>query len=139
MNRKEKLMSLINIIDIWANSPYWNRIQVHDDLPRDMTMWIDSHNKWVEHNWMRFKNTRGRNTNVKTLSRELIKELDSNVEFLKKSFKRSYIAKKRRWEVPFFKSYSDDLDQLHKLIIKAIGNIAEAAAATDPVFLKRKQ
>ncbi len=136
--REEKLESLINVLSVWANNPYWNRIQINDELPRAMTLWIDNQNEWVEHNWMRFKSTRGRQSNVKNLSRELIKELDDNVEHLKKSFIRSCTTKNRRWVVPFFKTYSDDLDRLQNILVNAIDNIAEAAAATDPVYLKKK-
>ncbi len=136
--RDEKLESLISVLNVWANNPYWNRIQINDELPRAMTLWIDNQNEWVEHNWMRFKSTRGRQSNVKNLSRELIKELDDNVEHLKKSFIRSCTTKNRRWVVPFFKTYSDDLDRLQNILVNAIDNIAEAAAATDPVYLKKK-
>jgi len=139
MKREEKLLSMIEILDIWARAPYWNRIQRNDALPRAMNLWIENHNEWVEHNWMRFKHTAGRSANVKNLSRDLINELGGKVEFLKKSFKRSYVASRKRWNVPFFKSYSDDLDQLHKLLIKAIDNIADAATATDPVYLKQNR
>ena len=137
--RDEKLEALISVLNTWANNPYWNRIQVRDDIPRAMSLWIDNQNEWVEHNWMRFKSTRGRQSNVKNLSRELIKELDGNVEFLKKSFKRSCDTQKRKWIVPFFKAYSDDLDRLQNVLVNAIDNIAEAAAATDPVYLKRNR
>ena len=138
MKRDEKLEALISVLNTWANNPYWNRIQINDELPRAMTLWIDNQNEWVEHNHMRLKNTRGREANAKNLSRELIKELDDNVEFLKKSFKRSCIAKKRRWTVPFFKDYSDDMDRLQNILVEAIDHIAEAAAATDPVYLKKR-
>ncbi|MCK5851391.1 trypsin-like peptidase domain-containing protein, partial [bacterium] len=136
--RDEKLESLVSVLSVWANNPYWNRIQINDELPRAMTLWIDNQNEWVEHNHMRLKNTRGREANAKNLSRELIKELNGNVEFLKKSFKRSCSTKKRRWTVPFFKDYSDDMDRLQNILVEAIDNIAEVAAATDPVRLKKR-
>jgi len=136
--RNKKIKSLIEVLDIWAKSPYWNRIQARDDVPRPMALWIDNQNEWVEHNHMRFKSTRGRAANVRNLSRELIKELNGNVDFLKKSLKRSCSFKKRKWAVPYFKDYSDDMDRLENILVKAIDNIAEAATATDPVYLKRK-
>jgi len=137
--REEKIESLIEVLDVWAKSPYWNRIQARDNIPRPMALWIDNQNEWVEHNHMRFKHTRGREANVRNLSRELIKELDNKVEFLKKSFKRSCNTKKRRWTVPFFKDYSDDLDRLEKVLVKAIDHVADTAASTDPVYLKRNR
>jgi hypothetical protein len=135
--RAERLMTIAEIVSVWAVDPYWQELPQYENVTRDVRAWVDDHNRWVRNNKGRLRTAKVSMSNAASISREFHNKLRKDAEQLKSELKRSLKYKKQRWHLGFFEEQWNDLDSLEKTLIRAVDYILTEHTSYNPVQIRR--
>ncbi|MCX7848102.1 MAG: serine protease [bacterium] len=138
--REEKLTQLSQLLDAWADDPYWQLLpeETADAVHRGVSDWVRAHNQVVAANRRRLHSARPSETKASELSREFHQQLRREAEVLKQALASAWRGPRPRWHLPFFRAYADELDTWHDMLLKAVDELCALHSSYDPVVVKRR-
>ncbi len=137
--REEKLQQLTQLLDIWADDPYWQPLPEEQGelFHRGMTDWVRAHNQRIAINQRRLNSARASQSKAAELSRDFHQQLRQDADVLKREMRVMWQGTPPRWHLAFFREYAADLDAWHATLLKAVDYLTTVHVSYDPVVIRR--